>query len=442
MKIFKFGGASLQNYAHIQQVLNILQHTSHRPLVVVVSAMGKTTNALEKVINYAYQQQTDLALQQLQDIFQRHLELVHELFPDGHDPLIKQLQNDLATVEPFLYEKDKSFDWLYDQIVGLGEILSSHIVSACLHRANLSHAWMDARQLIYTDQHYREAEVDWPQTEKAILQNAKRFLDQQGCVLTQGFIGRAPDGSTTTLGREGSDFTAAIWGNVLNAESVTIWKDVPGLQNADPKQIANTQTIPEISYREVIEMAYYGAQVIHPRTIQPLQQKKIPLWVKCFLNPELPGTCVYEHAADDHLPPILVWKKDQVWVEFTTRDFSFITEHRLSKLYQSFHHLHIKINLMQNGAISFYCCIDHRPEKLNALIHELQEDFDIHYREGMELLTIRRPNNGWPEQLIGDYITWAEQRSPQTLHLVLQHVAQTALPVVPVHEVHSQWGKK
>ena len=434
MKIFKFGGASLQNYSRIQLVMDILQTTPHRPLVVVVSAMGKTTNALEKVVEYGYHQQVDLALQMLDDIVARHVEIVHEIFPDGNVHLMQQIQAQADLIRNMLTDScTYSYDAWYDQVVSTGEILSSLIISACMQQLHMPHSWIDARTIIHTDARYREAELNWTQTRQAITEKLIPMLQQTGCVLTQGFIGRAPDGSTTTLGREGSDYTAAILGNILNAESVTIWKDVPGLQNADPKLIPNTRTIPEISYREVIEMAYYGAQVIHPRTIQPLQQKNIPLLVKCFLDKQLPGTRIHQQIPDEPLPPIIVWKKNQVWVEFTTRDFSFVTEHRISKLYDVFHQLHIKINLMQNGAISFSCCMDHQPEKLNRLIHDLQHDFDIQYREGMELLTIRHPQNGWHQEMIRDYLVWVEQRSPNTLQMVIQHASQASIPVLPVH---------
>jgi len=434
MKIFKFGGASLQNYSRIQLVMDILQTTPHRPLVVVVSAMGKTTNALEKVVEYGYHQQVDLALQMLDDIVARHVEIVHEIFPDGNVHLMQQIQAQADLIRNMLTDScTYSYDAWYDQVVSTGEILSSLIISACMQQLHMPHSWIDARTIIHTDARYREAELNWTKTRQAITEKLIPMLQQTGCVLTQGFIGRAPDGSTTTLGREGSDYTAAILGNILNAESVTIWKDVPGLQNADPKLIPNTRTIPEISYREVIEMAYYGAQVIHPRTIQPLQQKNIPLLVKCFLDKQLPGTRIHQQIPDEPLPPIIVWKKNQVWVEFTTRDFSFVTEHRISKLYDVFHQLHIKINLMQNGAISFSCCMDHQPEKLNRLIHDLQHDFDIQYREGMELLTIRHPQNGWHQEMIRDYLVWVEQRSPNTLQMVIQHASQASIPVLPVH---------
>jgi len=434
MKIFKFGGASLQNYSRIQLVMDILQTTPHRPLVVVVSAMGKTTNALEKVVEYGYHQQVDLALQMLDDIVARHVEIVHEIFPDGNVHLMQQIQAQADLIRNMLTDScTYSYDAWYDQVVSTGEILSSLIISACMQQHHVPHGWIDARTIIHTDARYREAELNWTKTRQAITEKLTPMLQQTGCVLTQGFIGRAPDGSTTTLGREGSDYTAAILGNILNAESVTIWKDVPGLQNADPKLIPNTRTIPEISYREVIEIAYYGAQVIHPRTIQPLQQKNIPLLVKCFLDKQLPGTRIHQQIPDEPLPPIIVWKKNQVWVEFTTRDFSFVTEHRISKLYDVFHQLHIKINLMQNGAISFSCCMDHQPEKLNRLIHDLQHDFDIQYREGMELLTIRHPQNGWHQDMIRDYLVWVEQRSPNTLQMVIQHASQASIPVVPVH---------
>lgn len=434
MKIFKFGGASLQNYSRIQLVLDILQSTPHRPLVIVVSAMGKTTNALEKVVEYASRQQRNLAMQMLDDIVARHTEIIRELFPHGHDHLLQQMESYIGRIRNFLsHPCEKGYDACYDQVVSVGEIISSLIVSACLEQIGISHAWIDARLIIHTDACHREAELDWEKTRQAITEHLLPGLQQTGCVLTQGFIGSAPDGSTTTLGREGSDYTAAILAHVLDAESVTIWKDVPGLQNADPKLVSDTRTLPKISYREVIEMAYYGAQVIHPRTIQPLQQKNIPLWVKCFLDKQLPGTCIHNELPDEPLPPIMVWKKNQVWVEFTTRDFSFITEHRLSRLYDAFHRLHIKINLMQNGAISFSCCMDHHPEKLNNLIHDLQHDFNIQYHEGMELLTVRHPQNGWHQEMIRDYLIWIEQRSPNTLQLIIQQASQASIPVVPVH---------
>jgi aspartate kinase len=315
----------------------------------------------------------------------------------------------------------QDFDYSYDQIVCIGELLSSRIFAAYLNQLQLSTTWIDARDLIRTDTTFRDAKVDWKQTEKQVLELCMQAM-QNTIVLTQGFIGATSDNASVTLGREGSDYTAAILASILNASAVSIWKDVEGLLNADPKQFKATQKIELISYSEVIEMAFYGAQVIHPKTIKPLQNKNIPLHVKCFLNPELKGTTIQNEVSQIQYPPIIVLKKQQVLLQVTTRDFSFITEDNLSKLYQVFHQLRIKINLIQNAAISFIACIDHKEDQIEAIIAALDTDYKITRNENAHLLTIRHYDNTIIDELTKDTVCLLQQKTRSTIQLVLQAV--------------------
>lgn len=421
MHVFKFGGASVENEERIRNVARILKAYTGNSLVVVVSAMAKTTNELEKVVEHYYLRQRETAATLLFTITERHLQLARHLIPDEHNTVFEQLRQLTHELEWQLGEKPyQPYDYYYDQIVSRGELFSSLIINAYFAQEGLPAHWLDARSVLRTDDTFRDGRIQWNISQHQMNELVKPMLASGKIVVTQGFIGSTEEGSTVTLGREGSDYTAALFANMLDAESLVIWKDVEGLKNADPKLFSDTQNIAEVNYNEVIEMAYYGAQVIHPKTIKPLQNKGIPLFVKCFLNAELPGTIIHETHAAIKLPAVIVLKQKQVLITVTSRDFSFITEENLSKLYTIFNDLKIKLNLMQNGAISFSCCIDQNAEKIERLIKTLHKDFKITYHEGLELLTVRHYENGIVDKLTNGKRILLEQRSPQTIQRILK----------------------
>ncbi|RPE05870.1 aspartate kinase [Chitinophaga lutea] len=421
MKVFKFGGASLETIERIQQVGNIIQSYPGEKLLVVISAMGKTTNELEKVTQNYFMRKREIASQLLYNVEQQHLAVAETLLGTKEHPLFTQLQQFFTEAEWTLGEKPiRPYDYYYDQIVGLGELLSTAIVSAYFNQAGITNVWLDVRDVFRTDDNFRDANIDWEVTQKQVNEKVLPLFNAVDIVIAQGFIGSTDQNESVTLGREGSDFSAAVFANLLNAESQTIWKDVEGLKNADPKIFPNTINIPEIAFNEVIEMAYYGAQVIHPKTIKPLQNKQIPLYVKCFLNKDLPGTVIREDADNRKLPPIIVLKRNQVLITITSRDFGFITEDKISDIYEIFHANKIKINLTQNAAISFSCCIDNNPEKIELLIKALHGGFKISYNEGLELLTVRHYQNGLLEELTKGRKILLEQRSDSTVQLVMK----------------------
>ncbi|PSL46120.1 aspartate kinase [Chitinophaga niastensis] len=416
MKVFKFGGASLESVERIRQVAQIVQSFPDEKLLIVISAMAKTTNELEKVAQNYFQRKREIAAQLLYNVEQQHVNVAEALLGGREHPLFLQLQQFFTEAEWTLGEKPiRTYDYYYDQLVGLGELLSTAIVSAYFNTVGLNNTWLDVRDIFRTDDNFRDANIDWAYTQKQVTEKVVPLFKINNIVITQGFIGSTDQNESVTLGREGSDYSAAVFANMLDAESQTIWKDVEGLKNADPKLFPNTVNIPEISYGEVIEMAYYGAQVIHPKTIKPLQNKQIPLLVKCFLNKDLPGTVIKEEADVKQLPPIIVLKKNQVLLNITSKDYSFITEDKISDIYEIFHALKVKINLMQNGAINFSCCIDNNPEKIELLIKTLHQSFKIVYNEGLELLTVRYYQTGLLEELSNGHTILLEQRSPATI---------------------------
>ncbi|MBV8251674.1 MAG: aspartate kinase [Chitinophaga sp.] len=416
MKVFKFGGASLESVERIRQVGQIIQSYPDDKLLIVISAMGKTTNELEKVAQNYYLRKREIAAQLLYNIEQQHIQIAEMLLGTRENPLYLQLQQFFTEAEWTLGEKPmRAYDYYYDQLVSMGELLSTAIVSAYFNSVGINNIWLDVRDVFRTDDNFRDGNIDWAYTQRQVTEKVQPLFNETGIIIAQGFIGATDQNESVTLGREGSDYSAAVFANMLNAESQTIWKDVEGLKNADPKLFKNTVNIPEISYGEVIEMAFYGAQVIHPKTIKPLQNKQIPLLVKCFLDKNLPGTVIKEVADVRNLPPIIVLKKNQVLLHITSKDYSFITEEKISDIYEIFHGLKIKINLMQNGAISFSCCIDHNPEKIELLIKTLHNDFKINYNEGLELLTVRYYHDGLLEELSNGHPILLEQRSPMTI---------------------------
>jgi len=417
LKVYKFGGASVKDAAAIRNLVRVVQEQgTGSSLLIVVSAMGKTTNSLEEIFQLAHAGQEYTA--ELQKLADFHRSVAQALAPttgnDTNEPapakptldqLLEQLGDRLATLSP------GEFDKQYDQVVSFGELLATRIVAAALGAQ-----WLDCRPLVRTDHAWREGRVDWPTTER-LLTAAVPPLLAAGPVITQGFIGGTASGHTTTLGREGSDYTAAIFAYCLRAESVTIWKDVAGLLNADPKFFEDTVRYPEISYQETIEMAYYGASVIHPKTIKPLAVRQIPLYVKSFLAPAAEGTKIHD-CRHELLAPAFIRKAGQCLVSFEAKDFAFISEENLEVIFGSLAQARLKINLMQNSAISFSVCTDYVAHRLEKLLATLREQFTIHYNTGLELYTIKNYDTASIRQLTQHRELLLEQRTRQTFQFV------------------------
>lgn len=382
MKVFKFGGASLKNAEAIKNMAQIVSTHAGSPLIVVVSAMGKTTNALENILNLKRSSnQPDQEIQALQDY---HINIIKDLFTD-YKSILEEVDGIFSLLRIKL-SISEDFDMVYDQVVSLGEIISSVIVTKYLQACSIPIQWIDARTYISTDSCFREGKVKWKETSQKIKSLPALLQNQIG--LTQGFIGSTSNHLTTTLGREGSDFTAAIFASCLDADSVTIWKDVPGVMSADPKRISNATVFKELPYKEAAEMTYYGASVIHPKTIKPLALKNIPLFVKSFDNPNLPGTKIHDCHLE-HLPTLIVFKENQCLLSCKVTDYTFVEEQQLSVIFHALSELDIKINVMQNSAISFSFCIDFRENKVVALIEKLKHYFEVYYNTGLTLITIK-----------------------------------------------------
>ena len=413
MKIFKFGGASVKDADSVRNVASVLRKFSGERIIVVVSAMGKVTNLLETLVD-AHCLKTGDPNAILEQIKKYHLDIVKNLFPNSAHPVYADIQAIFSKLEKFSsagqYNKD------YDQVVSQGETISSKIVSAFLNEAGVKNTWLDVRGVIKTDDTYREGRVDWDRTAGLTPTLSKG----EGIVVTQGFLGQAKDGSTTTLGREGSDYTAAILAYSTNAESVTIWKDVPGVMNADPKWFDETKLIEHMSYQDAIELSYYGATVIHPKTIKPLQNKKIPLYVRSFVQPDEKGTLINDQKSQ--LPiPCFIFKVEQILLSISPKDFSFIVEENFSDIFKTFAQHNVKINVMQNSAISFSVCTDNDPRKIPALIETLQKKFRVLYNEGLELITIRYYNQATIDRVCIGKKVFLEHKSRYTVQLVVKN---------------------
>jgi aspartate kinase len=421
MKVFKFGGASVNNIERIQNLPAILARFSGQPLLIVVSAMGKTTNALEKVAEAFYAGHQQEALDMFRQVKRTHDDLVKYLIV--HNALATdRMLNDIYTeVEWLLYDKPvREYDYYYDQIVCVGELISTTIISAFLAESGIDNSWVDVRDVFRTDDNFRDANIDLTYTAAQTKEIIQPLLADQGIVITQGFIGSTDENESTTLGREGSDYTAAVFANLLDADSLTIWKDVEGVMNADPKAFPTAEIIRELNYDEVIEMAFYGAQVIHPKTIKPLQNKSIPLLVKCFLNADLPGTIIHNSSVKG-LPPIIVVKSDQVFIELHTKDFSFIGDEPMSNLYALFGQWHIKPNLIQSGAVSVQLCMDNKPEKLEKFAAAAAASFDVDLEKGFTLLSIRHYKKELLEGMIAGKKIRLLQQTPETIQVVINN---------------------
>lgn len=420
MKVFKFGGASVNSIERIRNIPQILRLWKGEKILVVISAMGKTTNALEKVVEAFYAGKRDESLQLFDQVKKQHLTTAKYLLVTHYLACEKQLNDFFTEVEWLLHDKPvRDFDYYYDQVVCVGELLSTAIVSAYLNEMSVMNQWADVRDIFRTDDDFRDANIDWEFTMSQVHNIIVPKFNDADIVLTQGFIGSTDENESTTLGREGSDYSAAVFANILDAESQTIWKDVESVMNADPKQFPDAQPIAELNYNEVIEMAYYGAQVIHPKTIKPLQNKDIPLIVKCFLDPSLKGTIIHNKAVH-HLPPIIVLKEKQVMLTMTTKDFSFVGEHHVGQLYHLFESLHLKPNLTQNGAISFVAVLDDWTEKIEKLALSASDIFEVQVMKGLSLLTIRHYSNEVLEKLTNGKSVLLRQQTPVTIQLLMK----------------------
>jgi aspartate kinase len=418
MKVFKFGGASVNSIERIQNVANIIRDNSNESLVIIISAIGKTTNALEKVAEAFYAGNKDEAIHLFNIVKQQHLTTAKYLLVTKANACNNHLNDFFTEVEWLLHDKPvRYFDYYYDQIVCVGELLSTSIISFYLNELNIKNDWKDVRDIIKTDNNFRDAGVDWTKT-ASMLESTKNSTNQfKQIIVTQGFIGCTDDNESTTLGREGSDYSAAIFANLLDAESLTIWKDVEGVMNADPKQFNDAQLIHELSFNEVIEMAYYGAQVIHPKTIKPLQNKGIPLLVKCFLNTSLQGTIISKKQVKN-LPPIIVVKDNQVLMQLHSQDFSFVGEAPIAALYKMFAEVKVKPNLIQTGAISVQICLDDRPEKIEQLATTAASIFNVQIERNLQLLTVRHYTDEVFNKLTENKKIILTQKTPTTIQVL------------------------
>ena len=391
MKIYKFGGASVKDAAGVKNVASIISQEKNNDVLVVISAMGKSTNALETLVNAAFKNDKS-ASTILQDFILSHNQILNELFEENSFIWTNEVRNLFLELECLIDNENlkDDYDFLYDQIVSFGELISTRIVSAYLLSQNIQNQWLDARNFIITDSRYRDAKVQWEETERVVT-NRLKPLSAKNLIITQGFIGKGEKGETTTLGREGSDYSAAIFGKLLGAESVTIWKDVAGVMNADPKKFDNTVLISELSYNDAIELAYYGASVIHPKTIQPLKAANIPLYVKSFLNIDQPGTKVSEHSKPLSVP-CKIHKSNQLMLEISTKDFNFIVEEHLKQIFEALSNFKVRAHIMQNSAIHFRCVVDDKENKHLPLVNYLTEmGLNINVIEHLELLSIYQP---------------------------------------------------
>jgi aspartate kinase len=420
MKVFKFGGASTNSYERIKNVAHILGYHKDEKVLIIISAMGKMTNGLEKVVDAFYDSRNEDALKLFQKIKDYHLNQLKYLITLHWEKATNQLNDFFTEVEWLLHDKPvKDYDYYYDQIVCCGELLSSTLISYFLNEEKIPNQWIDVRDLIRTDDTFREGKVDWNISKKNVSEKLVPLFEQNNFVVTQGFIGSTDENESTTLGREGSDYTAAIFGELLDAESVTIWKDVNGVMNADPKDFPDALSIEELSYQEVIEMAYYGAQVIHPKTIKPLRNKNIPLYVRSFLDLRLEGTVITSKQSHQ-LPPIMVYKRNQALVTLQTTDFSFVEGKPINLLYEILEKLRIKPNLTQNGAITMIICIDDIPEKTEQLAILASSFFDVNLEKGLTLLTVRHYTAEYLQKKEANTEIIMEQRTSDTIQRLMK----------------------
>jgi aspartate kinase len=421
MRVFKFGGASVKDAQGIRNVVSVLETMGHEKTLVVVSAMGKTTNAMETLVDAYFEKKKTGATKELSEALEAlitfHIEISEVLFENKSAAIFNDLHLLFEEIKGFLaWNKSPNYNFVYDQLVGYGELCSSTILSAYLSKAGIKNTWLDVRSCIKTNDQYRDAQVDWEIT----AQQTRAAVNDNTLYITQGFLGADNNNFTTTLGREGSDYTAAILAYCLDATSVTIWKDVPGVLNADPRYFNETTLLENISYTEAIELAFYGASVIHPKTLQPLQRKEIPLLVKSFLDPLAPGTTVGRGVGISPLVPCFIVKKNQVLLELSSLDFSFIVEDSIGALFKLLHQYSLKVDLIQNSAISFSVCLDNRFNRLEDLLPILKKQFKMVCYKGVSLYTIRHFNAAAEAKFHSGYEVLLEQRAKETLQLVVK----------------------
>lgn len=421
--VYKFGGASVKDADAVRNVGQILQNAPKEKMVVVISAMGKTTNALEEVVQHTFEDKKT-AVKALEAIGDSHRKIIEDLNLSDDDCLA-QTEHHLERVRNFILSADTKkeyFDFIYDQIVSLGELISTLIITSYLRQKTaLKVIWQDAREIIRTNNTFREGRINWNETGWLFQKTVIPVLQHHDFVITQGFIGADDDHHTTTLGREGSDYTAAICSYCLDARYMTIWKDVPGVLTADPRLFENVSLLDRLSYLEAIEMTYYGAKVIHPKTIKPLQNKNIPLYVKSFIEPSGRGT-VISGAPDQEYPPVVMVEKNQRMLRIRTKDLSFVAEHHLRRIFTLFDKHRIRVNLMRNTAISFTVCISDRPNRIGRFLDEIQKEFEIEDDRNLELVTIRHFQEPVVNELKNGKIVLFEERIPKTVQLVLKPV--------------------
>lgn len=418
MLVFKFGGASVKDAAGVINLSEIVRKHTGQQLLIVVSAMGKITNALERLTK-AYVDGSDELPGIFSEIKDYHFNIAKQLFDPSH-PIFNEVANTFVEIDWMIEdEPHDDYDFIYDQIVSIGELVSTRIVAAYLNHSGIKTQWADARGYVHTDNNYREGNVDWEKTRTSIQNDIPKLLEK-GIVVTQGFLGGTSENFTTTLGREGSDYTASIFASCLQAESVTTWKDVPGILNADPKFFSDTIKFDELSYTEAIEMTYYGASVIHPKTIKPLQNAKIPLLVKSFNHPDEPGTIISETADTTFEKPVIILKQNQVLLSISAKDYSFISEIHLSEIFSFFAKNQVKVNIMQTSALSFSVCFDLKHERFEKLLIALAPNFKVKYNEDISLITVRHYKLGALRDLVAGKTVLLEQISRNTAQMVVK----------------------
>lgn len=415
MKVFKFGGASVKDAESVKNVVRVLKHEGFEDTLIVISAMGKMTNAIEKIVDAYYYKTNNLAAQ-IEFVRNFHIEIIDNLFENKKNVILFDLEQLFGQLSGFLAtNKSTDYNFIYDQVVGFGELLSTKIISIYLNEIGINNSWIDVRDYIKTDINYRNATVNWEET--TININA---LNTNNLFLTQGFLGSNSKNKTTTLGREGSDYTAAIFAYCLNAESVTIWKDVAGVLNADPRYFEDAKLLEQISYSEAIEMAFFGASVIHPKTIKPLENKNIPLYVRSFYNLDLKGTTVGKNL--NLLPeiPCYILKKEQILVSISALDFSFMVEHNLSDIFKTLHDYKLKVNLIQNSALSFSVCIEDKFNNFETFLSKIKLKYNISFVNNVLLYTIRHATQNAIDLVEEKGVVLLKQTTKGTVQLVMQ----------------------
>lgn len=422
MRVFKFGGASVKNAEGVKNIAKILKVNSDSKIVVVVSAMSKTTNALENVLNEFFKMDTN-ALDSLNSIRQFHFEIIDQLFETDLKKTIKaEISEIFKKLTDYIITKKSpdNYDYEYDKLISWGEIISTKIINSYLIEQKINSKWFDARDLIKTNNNHRNAAINWETTCTNCKSQIVESFHQYDIILTQGFIGSDQQNNTTTLGREGSDFTAGIIAHAIEANDVTIWKDVPGLLNADPKWFDNTVKLNNISYHEAIELAYYGATVIHPKTIQPIKNKNIPLYVKSFLNPSEAGSLINNNSSLDSKIPSFIFRVNQILISISSKDYTFIVEENLSGIFGLFAHYKVSINLMENSSISFSVVVDYDERKIEPLLKELQKEYKVLYNTHVELATIRYYDQQTIERVTHNKKIFISQQSRKTARFVMK----------------------